>query len=79
MSGEVVFSQGDDLEVAPINSIFIDSFREKGSIDCSLIFTCLDETEVSVLLQERRNQPGGINLPDFRLYHKATVIKTVWY
>ena len=54
-------------------------FRELEQIISQYVWKYKKKHWIAKAILRKKNGTGGINLPDFKLYYRAAVIKIVWY
>ena len=53
-------------------------FKELGKTALKYVWN-QKRPQITKDLLKRKNKPGGITMPDFKLHYKAVITKTAWY
>ena len=77
MKMTILFEVMSRINAIPIE-LPLTFFIELGKVTLNFIWNQKRACTVKTILS-KKNEAGGIMLPDFKLYYNATVTKTTWY
>nr|KAF6410576.1 hypothetical protein HJG63_009085 [Rousettus aegyptiacus] len=66
------------FNIMPIKILAFFSIAEVDKLILKFICNC-KVSQIAETILKKKNKIGGLTLPDFKTYYKATAIKTVWY